>query len=132
MRPSKTKVTAYACNSLCLREIERMVLRGPRRDGWDLEWDRALERCYMCCEHIPLEEMNSHDPAECAEFFMLESRKHHWQIRQMQPLGHLDIIAVGRSLYMIYDKFTEDIDDYCEIPLPNTPNFILIKIKEDR
>ena len=128
MKPVRTKVIAYWCNSMCSPEIGSAVACGPGRT----DWLPLLERCYMCCEHVPLEEMLSDDPAECAEFFIRESRKHHWQLRQMQPLGHLDIIAVGEDLYMIRDKLAEDIDDYREIALSNAPDYTLITLKETR
>lgn len=129
MRPSKTKAMAYAIMPLFASSgaVGRLIAEGRTGNIWV----ETLANHYMCCEHVPLEEMESKDPATIAEWFMKESRKHHWQMRQMSPLGHLAIIAVGENLYMIHDTYTEEVEHYCETPLKNSPNFTLITLKEE-
>ena len=130
MKLSKVKAMAFSLMPAPINEIKVDDLLS--RDPVKVDWLHVLEQFYMCCEHIPLDEMLSDDPGMVAEWFMKESRKHHWQQRQMSPLGHLDIIAVGESLYMIYDKFGDDAANYPETPLLNTPEFELLTLKEEK
>lgn len=132
MRLSKTKAMAF---TLRLAPVNGARVSAMMRKGLasgEPDWVTCLDQCYMCCEHVPLEEMESpDDPGTVAEWFMCQSRKQHWQQRQMSPLGHLDIIAVGENLYMIHDKYDDIVDDYCETPLMTMPDFTLITLKED-
>lgn len=130
MRLAKTKAIAFSLRQEFVNtsRVNDMVDKGPRK----VDWIQGLEQYYMCCEHVPLEEMESEDPGEIAEWFMKQSRKHDWQMRQMSPLGHLDIIAVGVKLYMIYDKLSDDVANYWEVPLKNSPNFTLITLTEGK
>ena len=128
MKLAKTKAMAFSLRGqfINVAKVNDLLEKGP--GGSD--WVQAVEQYYMCCEHVPIEEMLSEDPGEIAEWFIKNSRKQNWQQRQMSPLGHLDIIAVGENLYMIHDKYDDVVGGYVETPLMNTPDFTLITLKE--
>lgn len=127
MIPSKTKAMAFSLRpGKAYRDKVLEIFNWTREPNWM----RELSRCYMCCELVPMAELLSEAPADVAEFFIAHSRKHHWQLRQMSPLKPMDIIAVGLNLYMLYDKYADSVQDFCETTeLVNTPDMILIHLK---
>lgn len=128
MTTSKTKAMAFSLRPMKTYEsrVEGLLDRGLGQD-----WSSVLLHCYMCCEHVPIDELASREPADVAEFFIMHSRKHHWQLRQMQPLKHMDIVAVGDNLYMLYSDLEHNVLDFHETQLPNIPRMILITLKEN-
>lgn len=113
----KDEDAAEVCDVLCTRHT-------------CAELELLLQQHYMCCDRILLEETDG--PEETAEFFVKVSRSQGWHRRQMRPLQHLDIIAYGGALYLLYDRYLLEKHKIRHATrLPGMPNLVLVKLKPE-
>ena len=101
-------------------EAEQLLAQPPV----DLE---ELKKHYFLCEYVPLDEMPDSHP-EIVAWCMRTSRTTAWRTRQMRPLQHMDLVDVGGTAYLIYDKAMARNKRIDHTTIPETINYVMVRI----